>query len=227
METVKPYKEAKVESLEARTPAVGSYHRVKEGETLYGLARDHGIDVQRLAEVNNLSDPYIIKVGRRLFIPGGNGPEPMAPPAGGESERKVENYSGLLAWPVDGKVISDFGVRDKIHHRGIMIAAQDNAPVKAAGDGKVGHVGRIEEFGNVALVEHANRIVTVYAHLKRTMVNRGDIVRRGDVIGFVGDTGRVESPALYFEVRSKSRPRNPLFFLSRKGNPALSRERTR
>jgi murein DD-endopeptidase MepM/ murein hydrolase activator NlpD len=188
---------------------------VKKGETLYGLAVTYDQTVQRLAEINNLRSPYIIRVGQKIFIPHAIEPRRMDPPTGGEPEQAVEDYSGLLAWPVKGEVISDFGIRDRIHHRGIMIAAAKNTLVKAAGDGRVGHVGPIEEFGNVVIIEHANRIVTVYAHLKKSLVQRGDMVMRGDPVGLVGDTGRADRSALYFEVRSRSRPRNPLFFLSK------------
>jgi murein DD-endopeptidase MepM/ murein hydrolase activator NlpD len=63
--------------------------------------------------------------------------------------------------------------------------------------------------------EHASRLVTVYAHLKEIRVNSNRTVKRGDIIGTVGTSGRVETPSLYFEVRSRSKPRNPLFFLGR------------
>ena len=65
-------------------------------------------------------------------------------------------------------------------------------------------------------MEHANRLVTVYAHLKEIRVANDQSVKRGEIIGTVGTSGRVETPSLYFEVRSRSKPRNPLFFLGRR-----------
>lgn len=126
---------------------------------------------------------------------------------------RVEDFRGSLAWPVDGKVISEYGVRGGVQYNGIGIQAREGTPVKAAADGRVGSVKTIGEYGKVVLIEHADRLVTVYAHLKEIRVTNGEQVKRGQIIGTVGTSGRVETPSLHFEVRSRSKPRNPLFFL--------------
>lgn len=226
-ENIRPGSGPRSQTLEAVAPISGTNHKVNKGDTLYSLASKHGVSVQKLAELNNLVDPYVIKVGQALFIPDSGHVMSMDPPAGGDVAKMVENYSGMLAWPVQGEIVSNFGVRDRIHHKGIRISAPEGATVRAAGAGIVGHVGTIEEFGKVVIIEHSNRIVTVYAHLGKTLAQPGQAVECGDPIGLVGDSGRVSEVSLYFEVRSKSEPRNPLFFLSSSGKSELSQRATK
>ena len=71
----------------------------------------------------------------------------------------------------------------------------------------------LQGFGNLVLVRHADNYVTVYAHAKELSVKRGDQIRRGDIIGYSGQTGSVSTPQLYFEVRKYSAPVDPLRFL--------------
>ena len=104
-----------------------------------------------------------------------------------------------------------------MQHNGISIKAPPGTPVRSAANGTVGHVGAIPGYGKVILIEHNNRLVTVYAHLDEIRTREKDRVTNGQVIGTVGSTGRVDTPSLYFEVRSRSKPRNPLFFLSKRG----------
>lgn len=203
--------------LEPTRPAAGVYHHVSRDETLGGIAGAYDVEPQNLAEVNNLKSPYVMKEGGRIFIPGASQIKRVEvtskPPT---VEPKVEDFSGILSWPVEGKVVSEFGVREGIQHNGIGIEASEGTPVRCAAEGKVGYVGQIAGYGNVILIEHANRMVTVYAHLKDIRAKRGDQVKRGHVVGTVGTSGRVDTASLYFEVRSKSKPRNPLFFLPRR-----------
>jgi murein DD-endopeptidase MepM/ murein hydrolase activator NlpD len=117
---------------------------------------------------------------------------------------------------VEGRIVAEFGVKRGVQHNGVSIEAAEGAPVMAVQDGKVGHVGSIPGYGNVILIEHQNRLVTVYAHLKEMKVSPGKTVKQGSIIATVGSTGRTDQPQLYFEIRSKSKPRNPLFFLKKK-----------
>jgi murein DD-endopeptidase MepM/ murein hydrolase activator NlpD len=190
---------------------------VARGETLGGIARAYKVERQRLAEVNNLSPPYLLKAESTLFIPGAShvkvvDPKPDIP----EDRSPVNDFSGTLAWPLDGSIISEFGVRRGILHNGIEISADAGSPVRAAADGRVGYVGSIKGYGNVVILQHANRLLTVYAHLEEIRAQKGKKISRGHPIGTVGGTGSEGKPSLYFEVRSRSKPRNPRFFLARK-----------
>lgn len=203
--------------LKQDVPASGVFHSVTLNETLSAISKAYGVDLQVLAEVNNLRPPYVIRAESKIFIPGASETRKVeSSPAMIDEKPKVQDFSGVLAWPVDGKIISEFGVRGGTQHNGISIQAAEGTPVRAAAGGRVGHVGALPGYGNVVLMEHANRMVTVYAHLKDMKVAAGDTLDRGRVIGTVGMSGRAETPNLHFEVRSKSEPRNPLFFLERK-----------
>ncbi len=203
--------------LQESFPAEGTYHKVRAGETLDAIALKYGMDPQYLAEVNNLESPEALKENTEIFVPKAVGPasndktEAQPPP-----EPPGQRRTGEMIWPVQGKVVSGFGVSGGVQRNGVSIEVSPGAPVLAVKDGTVGHVGAIPGYGNVVLIEHANRLVTVYAHLNETKVHQGDKVTQGAIIGIMGNSGRKEKPCLYFEVRSKSKPRNPLFFLDKK-----------
>ncbi|MGB6067756.1 MAG: peptidoglycan DD-metalloendopeptidase family protein [Desulfomonilaceae bacterium] len=200
--------------LTPNNPVSGIYHVVGRNEGLSDIAKAYAVDLQNLAEVNNLTPPYSIRAGSRIFIPGASRKRLIVtsqrPPAKGS---RVQDFRGSLAWPVNGNVISQFGARNGVQYNGITIQAKEGTPVAAAADGQVGRVKTIGEYGKVVLIEHPGRLVTVYAHLKEVRVTNGQPVKRGEIIGTVGTSGRVHAPSLYFEVRSRSKPRNPIFFL--------------
>ena len=203
--------------LKPNNPVAGVYHNVEHNQGLPEIAKAYEVDLQHLAEVNNLRPPYSIKADTKIFVPGASQQRPVA--VGQKQlieELRVQDFGGKLAWPVEGKIVSEYGVRGGIQYNGIDIQAEEGAPVRAAADGRVGRVGTIGEYGKVVLIEHANRLGTVYAHLKEIRVANDQFVKRGEIIGTVGTSGRVETPLLHFEVRSRSKPRNPLFFLGRR-----------
>ena len=128
-----------------------------------------------------------------------------APPrAGGKFQR-----------PVDGRILSNFGPKaDGLHNDGINIAAPKGAPVRAAENGVVVYAGNeLKGSGNLVLVRHDGHIMTAYAHMDRTLVTRGAVIKRGQTIGTVGSTGSVSTPQLHFEVRQGTKAINPSKYL--------------
>ncbi|GFZ79108.1 hypothetical protein GCM10011497_03950 [Elstera cyanobacteriorum] len=132
---------------------------------------------------------------------------PSPPPRGGRS----------FQWPVTGRVIATFGPQEKgLHNDGLNIAAPKGSPVRAAENGVVAYAGdEIRGFGNLLLIRHADGYMTAYAHNEVLLVNRGDTVRRGQVIARVGQTGNVSSPQLHFEIRKGTQAVDPEQFLGR------------
>jgi len=122
----------------------------------------------------------------------------------------------IFHWPASGKILVRFGAQrggDKAH--GIAIAVPENTPIRCADDGVVIYAGNgLKTFGNLVLVRHANTYVTTYAHAKELNVERGDQVKRGDVLGSSGRTGDVSTPQVYFEIRKDSTPVDPLRLLN-------------
>ena len=122
-------------------------------------------------------------------------------------------------WPTEGEISSIFGLRrffndqERKPHNGLDIAAAEGTPVKAAADGTVIESGDFFFSGNMIYVDHGQGIITLYAHLSRIDVKPGDSVKQGDIIGAVGQTGRVTGPHLHFAVFANETLIDPLFML--------------
>ncbi|MFD2262613.1 peptidoglycan DD-metalloendopeptidase family protein [Lacibacterium aquatile] len=120
-------------------------------------------------------------------------------------------------WPVTGRVIATYGeMGSGLRNDGLNIAANKGTPVRAAENGVVVYAGdEIKGFGNLLLIRHADGFTTAYAHCDALLVNRGDTIRRGQVIARVGDTGHVSRPQLHFEIRKGTQAVDPQEYLSR------------
>jgi murein DD-endopeptidase MepM/ murein hydrolase activator NlpD len=124
--------------------------------------------------------------------------------------------SQLFAWPVTGPLVSDFGATaNGGKNDGINISAAMDAPIRASASGTVTYAGdELKNYGNLVLVKHTGGYTTAYAHADRLIVARGDFVSRGQIIGYVGQTGDVSKPQLHFEIRSATTPVNPHSYLA-------------
>ena len=113
--------------------------------------------------------------------------------------------------PVSGRVVSGYGAKKSgLHNDGINIAAARGTPVSAAENGVVVYTGNaLKGSGNLILVRHESQWMTAYAHLDSINVRKGQVVKRGAMIGRVGSTGSVSSPQLHFEVRRGTSAMNP------------------
>jgi len=127
----------------------------------------------------------------------------------------------LLLKPVDrGRLTSGYGPRRhpilkrRIMHRGIDWAAPRGTPVRAAGHGLVSALGPLGSYGRYLRIEHGGRVATAYAHLERFApgLRPGHAVRQGDLIGFVGNSGRATGPHLHYELLVAGRQVDPLGF---------------
>jgi murein DD-endopeptidase MepM/ murein hydrolase activator NlpD len=124
-------------------------------------------------------------------------------------------------WPTTGWLTSSFGGRvdpftgGRDYHAGLDISADKGKPVRATADGTIHESGYNGNYGNMVLVGHRFGLSTRYGHLSRLAVTRGQFVRRGEVIGYVGSTGRSTSPHLHYEVLLNGQAINPLRFLTR------------
>ena len=129
-------------------------------------------------------------------------------------------------WPVAGYFTSYFGKRTDpfsgmgAFHSGVDIHAAYGEPIHAAGDGVVTRVGRAGRYGNLVVIDHGSGITTYYAHMSRIEVIAGQEVRRGQVIGAVGQSGRANGPHLHYEVRQGDNPVNPYIFLKKAAKPS-------
>jgi murein DD-endopeptidase MepM/ murein hydrolase activator NlpD len=124
-------------------------------------------------------------------------------------------------WPVRGTITSHYGNRadpfsgDAELHLGLDISALFNAQVHAPADGVVIYAARKAAYGNLLIIDHGSGLTTRYGHLSRSLTTVGQKVKRGDLVGLVGMTGRTTAPHLHYEVRRNDRPVNPRSFLPR------------
>ena len=116
-----------------------------------------------------------------------------------------------FVWPVSGEIISNFGgPANGERNDGINIATPLGTPIHAAASGTITYSGNeLKDYGNLVLIKHEDGYVTAYAHADRLIVARGDVVSRGQIIGYAGQTGDVSTPQLHFEIRHDTQPVNP------------------
>lgn len=207
----------------------GSWHRVEASDDLAALARQHDVPLIDLEEINGIDRDAPPAPGKLLFIPRveqraprrararrargpANGPPPLGPLP----------RAGSLAWPVAvaGQVSSRFGRRQGNAHEGVDLAAPAGTPVLAAEEGTVLYAGAgIRGYGNLIILRHAGDLVTVYAHNRKNLVERGARVQRGQRIAEVGHSGRASGDHLHFEVRRGETPIDPLPYLQQPPPP--------
>ena len=133
---------------------------------------------------------------------------PIVPPA---------RLAGGFLWPVDGRVVKRFGAGASGERSdGIKIAIPLNTPIHAAADGVVAYVGSgIAALGGLVIIKHGDGWASVYGHAAKTLVRRGQSVKRGDTIGLSGETGFADRPELHFELRKGRAAVDPLGQLPR------------
>ncbi len=124
-------------------------------------------------------------------------------------------------WPVMGPISSSFGQRedpvlgngDGEFHKGLDISAPSGTPVRATADGTVKLAGMVNGYGREVVIDHGHGLETGYGHLSAFAVMPGATVVRGQVIGYVGHSGRVTGNNLHYEVRIRNTPVNPHKYL--------------
>jgi murein DD-endopeptidase MepM/ murein hydrolase activator NlpD len=122
-------------------------------------------------------------------------------------------------WPVQGRVSGSFGERidpfsgEGAFHRGVDIAANVGTRIIAPADGVVRFSEIVNGYGRTVLIDHGNGISTLFGHMSGYAVTPGELVHRGDTIGYVGQSGRSTGPHLHYEVRIFNTPVNPNKYL--------------
>ena len=187
-------------------------HKTDDFELLY---ESHYDDEGNLARTGAVIYAALTLSGRRLeiyrFTPKSGNPDYFGPD--GRSVRKA-----LLRTPIDGgRISSRFGMRKhpilgySKMHRGVDFAARTGTPVLAAGDGVIERIGRYGAYGKYVRIRHSGQYRTAYAHLHRFAkdLGKGQSVKQGQVIGYVGTTGRSTGPHLHYEVLQGRRQIDP------------------
>lgn len=191
----------------------GIYHTIKPGETMWRLAKTYGVSLDYLLQINRISDVAFVAAGRKIFIPGAQKaleielPSPSLPVTGTKAEIS-------FSWPLKGEITSGFGPRNDGIHKGIDISAPAGTEIKAAAGGRVVYCeDDMRGYGKIIILEHEAGFSTIYAHNSENLVQEGEEVEKGQLIGRVGATGRATTPHLHFEIRKDDQARDPMIYL--------------
>lgn len=171
----------------------GVIHTVSRGDSLSFIAATSGLSVLDIVDANDLSS-QVITPGQVLFLPGARLP----------SYDLKKALGTLIAWPLRGRLSSNYGYRSnpftnvRQFHNGIDIVASLNSAAHAAMDGRVAEIGYSTIFGNFIILTHSGGYQTLYAHMNKISVRKGQNISQGMTIGLTGSTGYSTGPHLHF-----------------------------
>ena len=215
-------------------------YRVRPGDTLYSISRSQGVEVGDLIAWNSLPQPYTISSGQslKLYSSGEKNEivtpipedsryseekkvEPAVPAADADNKKqttqpvvtkKTKKAEGLdWQWPVEGKITQTFAPSDPAR-RGIKIAGKTGTQITAAGDGEVVYSGDgLVGYGQLIIIKHNRTFLSAYGHNQKRFVKEGDKIKRGAVIGTMGQLKG--KSLLHFEIRRSGKPVDPLKYL--------------
>ncbi len=199
-------------------------HVVAKGESLYSIGQATGIPYKSLARWNGIAAPYQIRPGQRLRL----SPPPQKRKArGGQSTTESRGTSARKppgkksppkgpavrdwTWPAKGRVIA--GYSGTSGNKGIDIAGKKGQAVQAAAGGHVVYQGSgLRGYGKLIIIKHNQAYLSAYAHCNKIYVKEGDVIKRGQTIAGMGNTG-TNRVKLHFEIRYRGNPVNPMKFL--------------
>lgn len=200
-------------------PVTGVIHKVKSGETIYSVAKKYSAEAQAIVDFpfNTFTndETFSLAIGQVLVVPDGTMPDPQVIPTSVASrltrDAGAVSATGKWIWPAAGIITQPYYP----WHKAIDIANGSGGPILAADAGKVIVAGWPDNsgYGNRVMIDHQNGFVTLYAHMSRFSVVVGQTVKRGDVLGQMGSTGRSTGTHLHFEIRAGGHGQNPLNFL--------------
>lgn len=199
-------------------PVSGTLHKVISGDTIGALARKYQTSEEDIYQANGV-EATRLAIGSNLIIPGGVPPAPVitrqptqtavTPVLDPNPPAAVDTGSKLL-WPANSHRINQYY---SWRHVGLDIDGEWGDPIYASEDGKVEVSGwNNGGYGNYIIINHGNGIKTLYAHNSQNLVSVDDSVSRGQVIGYIGSTGRSTGAHIHYEVRVNNSTANPLLY---------------
>ena len=188
----------------------GVTYKVVQGDSLALVSSKYGISIEDILDVNDMTSD-VIYPGMVLFIPG----------AKLDSETLKKSLGELWILPLAGsyRISSEYGYRAdpftgvRSFHTGMDLAVSAGTPIRASMGGKVSTAGWSNTYGNYVIISHSNGYQTLYAHMQKYTVKKGETVNQGQNIGYVGSTGYSTGPHLHFSVYKNSNLVSPLTIL--------------
>lgn len=187
-------------------PVSGVRHLVKSGETLESIAKKHDGDLKEILQFNNLTADAKLAVGEEVIIPNGDANPVTSTSKSGSTPAKKTSLAGYFAKPVDGPYKKSQGIHG---YNGVDLAGSVGTRIVASAAGKVivsRNSGYNGGYGSYVVISHSNGTQTLYAHLNSAAATQGANVAQGQLIGYMGNTGRSTGVHLHFEVRGAKNP---------------------
>lgn len=201
-------------------PASGLIHKVEAGDSLGSIAQKYSVPSQAIADFNYLLEPSKLALGTELVIPDAKIPQPVVidypiiPSTIGQGESDAGAKKGWCMWPTGARVITQ---NFSWYHNGLDIGASWGGampPIYACAGGVVTRAGWDPYgLGLHIKVDHGNGYETIYGHMSKLDVSFGDKVKKGEVMGLLGSTGRSTGPHVHFIIRYKGTPQDPLKYI--------------
>lgn len=189
-------------------PISGVRHTVVKGDTLQSIAKKYKADLTEIARYNHLSENAKLAVGNLVIVPDGEIASPPSNAAGRSAMLRGAggpSYEGYYLRPI----ISGRKTQGLHGYNGVDLASYLGAPILAAAAGDV-IIARTSGwnggYGNYIVINHGNGTQTLYGHLSSLAVTVGKTVTRGEIIGYMGSTGRSTGAHLHFEIRGAKNP---------------------
>lgn len=189
-------------------PVSGVKYEVKKGDTVKSIAEKLNGDAGDIINFNDLTADGQLAAGQVIIVPNGEWPVPTySTPSAGNGIRGASSpyYAGYYIRPINGGVKTQ-----RIHgYNGVDLADSCGAPIAAAAAGNIiisKSQGWNGGYGNYIVISHQNGTQTLYAHLIKNIVFSGWNVAQGQIIGYVGSTGRSTGCHVHFEVRGAKNP---------------------
>ncbi len=188
----------------------GVAYKVVKGDTLASVSAKYGISVEDILDVNDMVSD-ILQPDMVIFIPGGK--------LDATSLKKSLGELWIKPLAVSYRITSEFGYRAdpftgvRSYHTGIDLAVSAGTSIRASMGGKVSTAGWSNTYGNYVIISHDNGYQTLYAHMQKYTVKKGETVNQGQTIGYVGSTGYSTGPHLHFSVYKNSQLVSPTTIL--------------
>lgn len=186
-------------------PMSGIKHEVKKGDTLKSIVKKYNGNLEEVMRYNDLIESPSLAVGDTIFIPDGEIQQTRTTTSSPVRYSGGPVYRGYYMNPVAGSVKSQ-GIHG---YNGVDLATPSNTPIVASAGGEivvVKNYGWNGGYGNYIVIRHNNGTQTLYAHTNSNVVSVGQWVVQGQVIGYVGSTGRSTGSHVHFEVRGATNP---------------------
>jgi hypothetical protein len=188
----------------------GVWHRVKEGQTLWRIAKTYRVELDTLKEANDIDDVVHIAQGTWIFIPGAKKHLWVQGNIASASEG-VEKLD--FVWPTMGEVVRSYGKDKQDFNYGIDINLKGNENIVATQNGKVVLSGKIRGYGNTVIIEHEDNFCSLYSKDIQVTVKEGQWVKKNQVIGRPELNRGGEQYVVHYELFHEGKSINPLYYL--------------